>query len=95
MAKKNQGENNRKGHPEGELLVDRHGGEGVEEQEAGHGDGDGGGIIDIHRADEVTLLALELKIAVAAVVVHLKRFRVELPDTAARAAQAHPVTEYL
>ena len=95
MAKENQRKNHREGHPQGELLIDRHCGEGVEEKVAGHGDGDGGGVIDVHGADEVTLLALEFEPAVAAVAVHFERFLVQLPDTAARAAQAHAVAEHL
>ena len=95
MVKEKQRKYNCEGHPQGELLIDRHCGEGVEEKVAGYGDGDGGGVIDVHRADEVTLLALEFEPAVATVAVHFERFLVQATNAAARAAQAHAMTKYL
>ena len=95
MAKENQRKNHREGHPEGELLIDRQGGESVEEKVAGHGDGDGGGVIDVHGADEVTLLALEFEPAVATVAEHFERFLIQAANAAARAAQAHAISKYL
>ena len=83
---KKQREHDGKGHPDGELLVNRHRGEGIEQKESGHGDGDGGGVIDVDRADEVTLLTLELKLAVRAMLEHFERFCVELSDAATRTA---------
>ena len=83
---KKQREDDGKGHPDGELLVNRHRGEGIEQKESGHGDGDGGGVIDVDRADEVTLLTLELKLAVRAMLEHFERFCVELSDAATRTA---------
>ena len=56
---KQQWENHREGHPQGELLVDRNVGKGVEEKEARYGDADRGGVVDVDGADEVALFALE------------------------------------
>ena len=83
---KKQRKDDRKGHPDGELLVNRHRGEGIEQKEPGHGDGDGGRVIDVDRSDEVTLPALELKLAVRAVLEHFEGFCVELSDAATRTA---------
>ena len=60
MVEEEQRENDCEGNPEHELLVDRHAGENIEDEEAGHGDRNGGGIVDVNRADEIALLALEL-----------------------------------
>ena len=95
MMEKQQRKNHRKRHPHGELLLNRHRGERIEQKKPGHGDGDGGGVIDVHRADEVTLLALEFEPAVATVAVHFERFLVQATNAAARAAQAHAMTKYL
>ena len=51
MVEENQREDDGKGNPEGELLVDRHAREGVEEKEASHGDGDRRRIVEVNRAD--------------------------------------------
>ena len=87
VMEKKQRKDDRKGHPDGELFVNRHCGERVEQKEPRHGDGDGGRVIDVDRSDEVTLLALELKLAVRAVFEHLERFCVELSNAATRTAQ--------
>jgi len=86
VMEKKQRKHDGKGHPNGELLVNRHRGERIEQKESGHGDGDGGGVIDVDRADEVTLLTLELKLAVRAMLEHFERFCVELSDAATRTA---------
>ena len=86
MMEKQQRKNHRKRHPHGELLLNRHRGERIEQKKPGHGDGDGGGVIDVDRADEVTLLTLELKLAVRAMLEHFERFCVELSDAATRTA---------
>ena len=86
MMEKKQRKHDGKGHPNGELLVNRHRGERIEQKESGHGDGDGGGVIDVDRADEVTLLTLEPKLAVRAMLEHFERFCVELSDAATRTA---------
>ena len=83
---KKRWEDDRKGHPDGELLVNRHRGERIEQKEPGHGDRDRGGVIDVNRADEVTLLALELELALRAMLEHFERFCVELSDGATRTA---------
>ena len=83
---KKQREHDGKGHPDGELLVNRHRGKGIEQKESGHGDGDGGGVVDVNRADEVTLLTLELKLAVRAMLEHFEWFCIELSDAATRTA---------
>jgi len=95
VVEEEQRENYREGHPQGELLVDGHAGEGVEEKEAGHSDGHRGGIVDVDGADKVALLALELEAAVGTGFVHFKRFLVQPPDAAARTAEPQPMTEHL
>ena len=83
---KKQREDDCKGHPDGELLVNRHRSERIERKEPGHGDGDSGGVIDVDRADEVTLLTLEFKLALRAMLEHFKRSCVKLSDGATRTA---------
>ena len=83
---KKQREDDRKGHPDGELLMDRHRGERIEQKKPGHGDADCGGVIDVDRADEITLLTLEFKVALRAMLEHFERFRVELSNAATRTA---------
>ncbi len=94
MVKKEQRKNDCEGNPESELLVDRHAGERVEEKKAGHGDGNGGRVIDVDGADKVALLPFKLQSAVATVGMHSKRFCVQRPDAAARAAQAQSVADH-
>src|ERR1044071_7178973 len=84
VMEKKQREHDRKGQPDRELLVNRDRRERIEQKEPGHGDGDGGGVIDVDRADEITLLALEFKLAVRAILEHFERFRVKLSDSATR-----------
>lgn len=86
VMEKKQREHDRKGQPDRELLVNRDRGERIEQKEPGHGDGDGGGVIDVDRADEITLLALEFKLAVRAILEHFERFRVKLSESATRTA---------
>jgi hypothetical protein len=52
--------NHREQQPEGALLIDRDFGEGVEEKEAGHGDGEDGGVVDIDAARRFAIKMLEL-----------------------------------
>jgi hypothetical protein len=85
---KNQRKEDGKRHPYSELLVDGHCGEGVEQKKAGHGDGDCGGVIDVNRADEVTLLTLELELATRTVLEHFEPFCVKFSDAATRTAKA-------
>jgi len=85
---KNQRKEDGKRQPYGELLVDSHCGEGLQQKKAGYGDRDCGGVIDVNRTDEVTLLTLEFEVAMRAVLEHFERFCVELPDTATRTAEA-------
>ena len=86
VMEKKQRKDDRKGHPDGELLVNRHRGERIKQKEPGHGDRDRGCVIDVDRTDEVTLLTLELKLAMWAVLEHFERFCVELSDAATRTA---------
>ncbi len=86
VMEKKQRENDGKRHPDGELLVNRNRGERVEQKEPGHGDGDGGRVIDVDRADEVTLLTLEFKPALRAMLEHFERFYIKLSDGATRTA---------
>jgi len=85
---KNQRKEDGKRQPYGELLVDSYCGERVQQKKAGYGDRDCGGVIDVNRTDEVTLLTLEFEVAMRAVLEHFERFCVELPDTATRTAEA-------
>ena len=86
MMEKQQRKNHRKGHPDGELLLNRHRGEHVQQKETGHGDGDGGGVIDVNRAHEITLFTLEFELAIGAMLEHSEWFGVELSDAATRTA---------
>jgi len=70
VVKEEQRKNDCEGNPESELLVDRHAGESVEEKEAGHGDGHGGGVVDVDGADEVALLPFKLQSALVTVGAH-------------------------
>jgi hypothetical protein len=88
VMEKNQRKDDGKRHPYGELLIDRHAGERVEEKVSRDGYADGGAVIDVHGTDEVTLLTLEFELAMRAVLEHFERFCVELPDTATRTAEA-------
>jgi len=83
---KKQREDDRKRDPDGELLVNRHRGERIEQKEPGYGDGDGSGVINVDRADEVTLLTLEFKLALRTMLEHFKRSCVKLSDGATRTA---------
>ena len=76
VMKEKQRKNHRKGHPQGELLIDRHAGERVEEKVSRHGYADGGAVVDVHSADKVALLTLESQIAIRAMIVHFERLRI-------------------
>jgi hypothetical protein len=89
MVEKYQWKNHRKGDPERKLLIDGPVCPGVEKEKPGHSNGDGGRVVDIDRADEVSLLAFELEIAMAAVGEHVKRFGVKGPVTAPGAFEQH------
>ena len=84
---KKQRKDDRKWHPDGELLVNRHRGKRIKQKKPGYGDGDGGRVIDVDRADEVTLLTLEFKLALRAMFEHFERSCVKLSDAATRTAQ--------
>ena len=86
MMEKQQRKNHRKRHPHRELLLNRRRGERIEQKKPGHGDGDGGGVIDVNRADEITLFPLEFELAMGAMLEHSEWFRVELADAATRTA---------
>ena len=60
VMKKQQWENHCERHPEGELLVDCQAREDVQEQISRNCDRHRRGIVDVHRADEVALLAFVL-----------------------------------
>ena len=94
VVKEKQRKKNREGKPQGKLLLDRHGGEKVEKKEAGHGDSNGGGVVDVNGPDEVALLPFELQVALATVGTHSKRFCVQRPDAATRATQAQSVADH-
>ena len=59
VMEKKHGKDNRKGHPQHELLIDVDGRQIIENKKSRHGDGDGGRVIDVDRPDEISLLALE------------------------------------
>src|SRR4030095_6093942 len=94
VAGEQQWKDHRKRHPKRELLVDVHAGEGIEQKEPGHSDAYRGGIVDVHRADEITLLALELQAAVSASGMHAKHLGVQRADAAARAFKAQAVPQH-
>ena len=60
VMKKQQWENHCERHPEGELLVDGQAREDIQEQISRNCDRHRRGIVDVHRADEVALLAFVL-----------------------------------
>jgi hypothetical protein len=70
MMEKQQREEHSKRHPDGELLVNRHMGESIQEKKAGNRDGDGRCIININRTYEIALLSFELQAAVVTITVH-------------------------
>jgi hypothetical protein len=70
MMEKQQREEHSKRHPDGELLVNRHMGESIQEKKAGNRDGDGRCIININRTYEIALLSFELQAAVETMAVH-------------------------
>ena len=94
MMKKEQGKNDREGNPYGELLVDGHVGEDVEQKKSGDGDRYGRGVVDIDGADKITLFPFQCQTAMGAFRIHAKRFCIQPPDAAARASQTQAVAEY-
>ena len=60
MVEKQEGKDYRKGNPDGELLVNRYVGEGIQKKKAGNCDSYSCGIININGAHKITLLAFEL-----------------------------------
>ena len=94
MVEKDQREDYREGQPNGELLVDVHAGGSIEQKKPGHGDRNCCGIVDVNRADEITLLALELQAALSASGGHSKWLSIQGADAAARAFEAQAVAEH-
>ena len=94
MVKKQQRENNRKRDPQSELMIDRHPDECIQKEKTRNRDQHRSGIIDIDGADEITLLALEFQIAMAAMGVHPERLCVQWPDAAARALEPQAAAEH-
>jgi len=94
MVKEEQRKDDCEGNPESELMVDRHAGESIQDKKAGHGDGHGGGVVDVNGTDKVALLPFELQSTLATVGMHSKRFHVQRPHAATRAAQAQSVADH-
>jgi hypothetical protein len=93
MVEEQERKDDRKRQPEGELLIDRHGGKNIEDKKAGNRDRHGSRIVDIDRAHEIALLPFELQTAMAAVGMHLKKPTVQRTDTAAGALKAQPISD--
>ena len=87
VVKKNQREYDRERHPDPELLVDGYAGQNIEEKEARHSDRNCRSIIDVNCANEIPLLTFIFQAAVRTMSKHFKRFRVQLSQAAAWAAQ--------
>ena len=74
--------------------MDRHGREGVQDEKARDGNPYRGRIIDVDRADKVTLLPFKLETAVKTAVMHGERTAIQAAETAARALEAHATTDH-
>ena len=70
MVEKQQREDHRERDPDGELLVNRHAGKGIQNEKARHRNGDSGCVIDINCAYEIALLTFKLQAAVETMAVH-------------------------
>ena len=90
MMEKYQRKNDGKGNPKGELLVDRHGREGVQDEKARDGNRNGRRVIHINGADKVALLPFKLETAVKAALMHGESTVIQSAHTAARALETHP-----
>jgi hypothetical protein len=94
MMEKYQRKNDGEGNPKGELLMDRHGREGVQDEKAGDGNRNGGRVIHINRADKVTLLPFKLETAVKTAVMHRESAVIQSAHTAARALETHRAADH-
>jgi hypothetical protein len=88
VMEKQQRKDHRKRDPQGELLMNRQRGKGIQEKETRHRDPHGGRVIDIDGADEVALLFLELEAAVKTMAVHGKRAAIQRTEITTRALEA-------
>src|SRR4029434_10155500 len=70
MVEKQQREDHRERDPDRELLVNRHAGEGIQNEKAGNCDRHSRCIININRAYEIALLSFELQAALKTMDVH-------------------------
>jgi hypothetical protein len=84
MVEKQEWKDHRKRDPESELLVNRHIRKGIQNKKARHRDRNGGRVIDINRAHEITLLAFKLQAAVETIVVHGEGAPIQVTHVTAR-----------
>lgn len=94
MMEKQQRKDDCKWDPQGELLMNRQRGEGIQEKKAGNRDRHGCRVIDIDGADEVALLSLELEAAVKTMAVHGKRASIQGTKITARALEVKGRAQY-
>jgi len=87
VMKKHQREDHRERYPERELLVNVHLSKCVEHKKTGNGDQHCCGIVNVNRADKITLLAFELESTLRAVGMHPECFGIQCADAAARASK--------
>jgi len=93
MVEEQERKDDGKRQPEGELLIDGHGGQNIKDKKSGNRDRHGGRIVDINRAHEIALLPFELQTAMAAVGMHSKKPTVQRTDAAAGALQPQSMTD--
>lgn len=84
MVKEQERKDHGKRDPDGELLLDRHAGKGIQNKKPRHCDRHGRCIVDINRAHEITLLAFKLQAAVETIVVHGEGAPIQVTHVTAR-----------
>ena len=84
MVEKQQWKDHRERDPDGELLLNRYVGKGIQNEKAGNRDGYGRCIVDINGAHEIALLAFELQAAVETIVVHGEGASIQVTHATAR-----------
>ena len=87
MVEKQERKEHGKWYPDGELLVNRHAGEGIQKEKAGNCDRHSRCIININRAYEIALLSFELQAAVDTMAVHGERAPIQGTYATARALE--------
>jgi hypothetical protein len=87
MVEKQQREDHRERDPDRQLLVNRHAGEGIQNEKAGNRDGYGRCIVNINGPHEIALLSFELQAALKTMAVHGERAPIQGTYATARALE--------